>query len=180
MQVVQVNSFSINAYKFWPNDSWHTTNILDCSCHFDGSLKTDGSVCISTDPCPCSNDGTCNCGIGFKGDKCDECEPGYYDIDVNDFTSGASCTGIFPYTPEKKAYFKINDLCKSIDCDCNIDGSLKEDGSVCLSSEICPCDSNGLCTCGINYYGDKCEKCEKGFYDSDGNNSDTNATCTGN
>ena len=42
-----------------------------------------------------------------------------------------------------------------------------------MSSEICPCDSNGLCTCGINYYGDKCEKCEKGFYDSDGNNSDT-------
>lgn len=100
VQVVQVNSFSINAYKFWPNDSWHTTNILDCSCHFDGSLKTDGSVCISTDPCPCSNDGTCNCGIGFKGDKCDECEPGYYDIDVNDSISGASCTGIYSYNPE--------------------------------------------------------------------------------
>ena len=100
VQVVQVNSFSINAY-FWPNDSWHsTTNILDCSCHFDGSLKTDGSVCISTDPCPCSNDGTCNCGIGFKGDKCDECEPGYYDIDVNDSISGASCTGIYSYNPE--------------------------------------------------------------------------------
>ena len=88
------------AYKFWPNDSWLTTNILDCSCHFDGSLKTDGSVCISTDPCPCSNDGTCNCGIGFKGDKCDECESGYYDIDVNDSTSGASCTGIYSYNPE--------------------------------------------------------------------------------
>ena len=86
------------AYKFW--HSIMTYNIIDCSCHFDGSLKTDGSVCISTDPCPCSSSGTCNCGIGFKGEKCDECEPGYYDLDENESTSGVSCTGKFPCTHE--------------------------------------------------------------------------------
>ena len=51
-------------------------------------MKSDGSVCTLTDPCPCDSDGLCTCRIGSTGEKCNQCEAGYY---IND--SFATCAG---------------------------------------------------------------------------------------
>ena len=67
--------------------------IIECACYIDGSLKTDGSMCTSIDPCPCDSNGSCKCGIGYSGDKCDECEAGYFDLDRNNLDSTTSCSG---------------------------------------------------------------------------------------
>ena len=66
---------------------------LDCACYIDGSLKADGSICTSTDPCPCEANGACTCGIGYIGNKCDECKSGFFDLDGNESDSITSCTG---------------------------------------------------------------------------------------
>ena len=69
---------------------------------------------------------------------------------------------------------------QKLDCVCFIDGSLKADGLICNSIDPCPCDSEGICTCGTGYIGDKCNQCDSGYYDSDENDSDSLATCIGN
>ena len=66
-----------------------------------------------------------------------------------------------------------------VDCPCNIDGSLKTDGSVCTYADPCPCSSNGICTCRIGYTGDNCVECEAGYFDTDGNHFDSSSTCAG-
>ena len=66
---------------------------VDCLCNIDGSLKNDGSVCTSTDPCPCDSNGVCACRIGYTGDNCVECETGYFDLDGNNFDSSSTCAG---------------------------------------------------------------------------------------
>ena len=66
---------------------------LDCDCYIDGSLKDDGSICTSTDPCSCDSNGACACGVGYIGNKCDECKSGYFDLDGNESNSITSCTG---------------------------------------------------------------------------------------
>ena len=66
---------------------------LDCACYIDGSLNALGFVCTSTEPCPCQSKGVCNCVTGFTGDKCDNCELGYYDSDGNESDFTTSCTG---------------------------------------------------------------------------------------
>ena len=66
---------------------------LDCACYIDGSLNALGFVCTSTEPCPCQSKGVCNCVTGFTGDKCDNCELGYYDADGNESDSTTSCKG---------------------------------------------------------------------------------------
>ena len=71
---------------YWNHD-------LDCECYIDGSLKADGSICTSTDPCPCDLNGACTCGIGYMGNKCDECKSGYFDLDGNEVDSITSCIG---------------------------------------------------------------------------------------
>ena len=68
--------------------------LSDCDCYIDGSLKADGLFCTSADPCPCDSEGICTCGIGYIGDKCDQCHSGYYDADENDSDSLATCIGI--------------------------------------------------------------------------------------
>ena len=68
-------------------------NNLDCACYIDGSLKDNGSICTSTDPCPCDSNGACACGVGYIGNKCDECKSGYFDLDGNESNSITSCIG---------------------------------------------------------------------------------------
>ena len=66
-----------------------------------------------------------------------------------------------------------------IDCDCYINGSIDADGSICINSKPCPCDTNGICTCQLGYMGDKCNKCQAGYFDFDGNNLDSTTSCSG-
>ena len=74
---------------------------------------------------------------------------------------------------------QVSWLYYDVDCSCNIDGSLKNDESVCTSTDPCPCDINGVCTCRIGYTGDNCIECEAGYYDVGGNNFDSSSTCAG-
>ena len=99
-------------------------------------MKADSSPCTTDDPCPCDDNGICNCGTGYMADKCNECIVGYYDTDDSDVDAMANCT----------------------ECLCNIDGSLKTDNSTCTSDEPCPCDSTGVCSCKDGYYGEKCDQ----------------------
>ena len=66
-----------------------------------------------------------------------------------------------------------------IDCDCYINGSIDADGSICINSKPCPCDTNGICTCQLGYMGDKCDKCQAGYFDLDENNLDSTTSCSG-
>ena len=65
---------------------------IDCGCYNSGSLKDDGSDCNSNEPCPCHFNGACTCAIGYNGDKCDQCDSGYYQ-DENNSDFIATCTG---------------------------------------------------------------------------------------
>ena len=56
-------------------------------------MKDDGSICTSTDPCSCDSNGACACGVGYIGNKCDECKSGYFDLDGNESNSITSCIG---------------------------------------------------------------------------------------
>ena len=40
------------------------------------------------------------------------------------------------------------------------------------------CDFNGNCDCKTGYFGDKCDSCIPGFYDSNGNDFDEKITCS--
>ena len=48
-------------------------------------------------------------------------------------------------------------------CECNFVGSFMTDNSVCNSTTTCPCDSDGVCTCAVEYQGDKCDDCAFGY-----------------
>ena len=65
----------------------------ECACNVNGSLKLDDSVCQSTEPCPCDVNGKCTCSEGFNGEKCAECEAGYFDLNESELDSSVSCSG---------------------------------------------------------------------------------------
>ena len=58
-------------------------------------------------------------------------------------------------------YWKLTFDTWLIDCACYINGSIDgDDGSICIDSKPCPCDTKGICTCQLGYMGEKCNKCE--------------------
>ena len=64
-------------------------------------------------------------------------------------------------------------------CDCSIPGSLDATGISCTDPVTCPCNDSGNCTCAANYLGDKCNMCASGYFDSNGNLTDSIVNCTG-
>ena len=56
---------------------------------------------------------------------------------------------------------------------------MKIDGFICTSSDPCPCGSTGVCACSLGYTDDKCNQCVDGYYDADGSDSDSSASCIG-
>ncbi|XP_052765108.1 multiple epidermal growth factor-like domains protein 10 [Mya arenaria] len=112
----------------------------------------------------CNDNGSCNCRAEFMGNKCSECQSGYYGAYCN-----VSCsTGC------------VNGLClKDGTCLCH-PNFVTEKCDTCADGrygvncdEICSvgctkrsCDrSNGFCECRPNFSGDKCDQCISGFYE---------------
>ena len=110
------------------------TTCSECLCNIEGSLKSDNTTCTNIDSCPCNTDGVCTCSTRYMGEKCNLCNLGYFDGDDNDNDAIANCT----------------------ECLCNIEGSLKSDKSTCTSTDPCPCNSDGVCTCSTGFGEDKC------------------------
>ena len=54
-------------------------------------------------------------------------------------------------------FFKTDQLC-------NVDGSLKNDGSACTIGKACPYDYDEMCTCAEGYTGEKCDFKETGIF----------------
>ena len=84
------------------------------------------------------------CETGYTGDKCDSCKPGFYDTYGNDMDEKVNCS----------------------ECLCNIFGSLKSDNNACTTDNSCPCNTDGVCTCGMGYAGDKCDICTSQYFKS--------------
>ena len=51
---------------------------LGCECYADGTLNN-GTIEICN-----STSGICDCEDGYKGDKCNECDAGYYNTGTNE------------------------------------------------------------------------------------------------
>ena len=84
--------------------------------------------------------------------------------------------------PNHNSHFtdtNIHNTYSILDCACNLFGSWKPDGSVCTPNKPCPCNSNGMCKCGIGFTGDKCESCQSGYFDLDHDDTDDSAICIG-
>ena len=59
-------------------------------------------------------------------------------------------------------------------CDCNSQGSTKDDGSTCFGK--C-CNDNGSCRCKLGYIGSDCNQCDAGYYETNIINEEK--TCSG-
>jgi len=78
---------------------------------------------------------TCNCGLGYRGDRCDQCEENYYG---NPMQAGGECTS-----------------CAGMHCNNNIDMSAP--GS-------CDAGTGECLRCQYHTEGFNCDVCEAGFY----------------
>lgn len=142
----------------------------ECSCDRRGSEIT---LCPLQSPCFCDPvSGQCPCRAGVTGVLCDECEDGYWNIELG--CQPCSCdsanahsnvcdkvTGQCPCHPEYggrqcdecgENHFGNPDL-QCVSCDCNLDGTLRP-----------LCDSEtGECNCREGVTGIFCDKCAPGF-----------------
>ena len=50
--------------------------------------------------------------------------------------------------------------------------------TACTDSATCPCNDNGICQCDEGYTGDNCNQCLVGYFDNNGNATNT-PNCTG-
>ena len=150
------NECIVGYYDTDDSDDDSMANCTECLCNINGSLNADNSACTTDNPCQCDTEGICSCGTGYMADKCNECIVGYYDTDDSDDDPMANCT----------------------ECLCNTNGSLKADNSTCTSDNPCPCDTDGICSCGAGYMADKCNECIVGYYDTDDSDNDSMANCT--
>ncbi|XP_052761904.1 multiple epidermal growth factor-like domains protein 10 [Mya arenaria] len=112
----------------------------------------------------CNDNGNCNCRAEFMGNKCSECQSGYYGAYCN-VSCSAGC---------------VNGLClKDGTCLCH-PNFVTEKCDTCADGrygvncdDICSvgctkrsCDrSNGFCKCIPNFSGDTCDQCISGFYE---------------
>ena len=108
---------------------------LDCQCNENGSTSLN-----------CDKAGKCDCKTNIGGDKCENCTDGFFRFPSCQCTY---CSLSFGLKNEQKPYSSL----KYLDCQCN------ENGSTSLN-----CDKAGKCDCKTNIGGDKCEKCNDGFF----------------
>ena len=87
--IVQHPCVLVSIYKIFEYLKWNGLSFwfsLDCGCTPEGT-QNDGAVEICDDV-----SGECSCETGYTGDKCNECDAGYYDDQTNTTTT-LSCTG---------------------------------------------------------------------------------------
>ena len=63
---------------------------LACECNSQGSIRHDGSPCYNK--C-CNDNGSCTCKKGYTGDKCNDCDEGYYEVD--NINGEIICSGVY-------------------------------------------------------------------------------------
>jgi len=137
-----------------------------CECDAIGSRETD--LC---EPMT----GNCDCKPFVIGQKCDQCQPGYWNLMSGDGCQACQChplgsddegkcdedTGVCTCLPGvggdkcdsclDNHYGMDRDGCKSCDCD--------PDGSVSLQ-----CGENGKCICKEGVLGLKCDMCQENYH----------------
>lgn len=141
-----------------------------CMCYSPGTLEFEGGV-LNCDQVS----GQCKCKSHVVGTNCDECEPGYFDIDSQQGCQSCGCspvgsingtcdvvtgqcycrpgvTGLHCDVCLPHYYGFSLDGCKP--CDCDRIGS--------MSSQ---CDNNGQCPCLENIEGRKCDRCKENKFD---------------
>ena len=129
---------------------------IGCGCNLVGTRDSSGRCNVQTGLC------ICNAGLGYTGDKCDDCLDGWY---LND--SDNTCTSkIIRFS--KDANVSEENVCLS-GCDCNLSGTIGGSPA---------CDETGLCTCDASqgYSGGdngKCDDCLDGWFWTT-----SNSTCT--
>ncbi|XP_044207309.1 laminin subunit alpha-5 isoform X2 [Thunnus albacares] len=134
--------------------------IINCECSAAGTVDN------SCRPDPRTR--TCVCKLGFTGDHCDTCAPGFYGLNCQACQcSGPGCldgscdaltghsvcrSGFQGYQCDQCApgYFNYP-LCQL--CGCSSLGSLPEG-----------CDASGRCLCKPEFQGPRCEQCRSGFH----------------
>ena len=105
---------------------------LDCGCSATGSVDR-----------KCQRNGKCECKPNFRGDKCDECQKGFYGY--------PECKGMdFPFS----LIFPNYKHKRFLECDCDSQGTIQD---ICVRH-------NGQCLCRDGFDGKKCEKCGEGFF----------------
>ncbi|KAL5265606.1 hypothetical protein ACHWQZ_G006355 [Mnemiopsis leidyi] len=146
------------------------TTCQSCGCHPYGSTGTGCSL----------YDGVCDCGPNVVGTKCDQCEPGFYGLNIVGVQECRPCEcdpegsesavcDMFGRCQCKEGYGTIN----SRTCEGCPDGMYLLDG-VCVPCGCDPrgalsqsCTRDGTCSCGPNVDSKKCDQCESGYFFGD-------------
>lgn len=168
----------------------------DCEQCAEGYTMNEAGDCVIPSLCeddPCGERGTCNdatgevicvCEVGYEGDYCESCYPGYHDDG-----SGACVLDETCLATTCDGHGSCDDSAGTVTCSCDDEymgdhcescaaGYHRDDEENCVVDEDCsasdPCGLNGSCDdttgvveciCDEGYTGDFCEECYPGYHD---------------
>ncbi|VDM61018.1 unnamed protein product [Angiostrongylus costaricensis] len=146
---------------FVEKETTHLSIFLLTVCNCD-PLGTENGVCDS-------HSGQCMCKDGFYGEKCDQCDIGYYGypnckeckcvgagakaLECDMSTGQCPCYSNFTGRICDKCAVGFYDYPNCKACGCFIDGAKGQ-----------ACDSRGQCYCKENFEGERCDRCKPNFY----------------
>ena len=95
----------------------------------------------------------CECKINVEGENCDKCKNGFFNLSLSNGDEG--CKSSF----EKNSIiylFEIAKYLKTLECDCQVEGTINNMG----------CDkTTGYCyPCKKNVAGEMCDQCKPGYF----------------
>ena len=144
---------------------------LDCQCYPEGTMEYTNPSGVKQ----CNNDtGICTCKEGYAGDKCETCDTGYYDQNINDTSLDVSCLcNFFCAILIFLAIICFHSECIFLACGCYDAGTNQTDGKPICSIET------GICECAPGYQSNICYQCSNGYYDVNDQDSTMDLSCTG-